>query len=72
MTTRPLPEHLHHAYNWTQAAGELDTLTHLRGDDLTAYCNASEENALEQDDATVTARDLHTLHEWLVKAGACP
>jgi hypothetical protein len=60
-----LPEHLHEAYNWTDAAGELPELRDAEGDDLLAYVAASEANSAEHGER-VTAVDLLTLHDWLL------
>lgn len=64
--SRPhLPERLHAAYNWTDAAGELDTLKRLRGCALAAYCIDSAANSTENGDGDVTEGDLELLHHWL-------
>lgn len=63
-----LPKHLHAAYDWTDAAGELDELRDLTGGALLAYCLQSADNSAEHAahplDA-VTAGELEELHDWL-------
>jgi len=78
MQTLPkLPEPLFAAYNWTDAAGELDELRDLDGAELERYCTESADNAAENDrelhsddaperDPPVTSDDLYALHDWLV------
>ena len=64
---KPLPTHLHAAYAWTAAAGELNELRDLRGDALTVYCSESAENCYDLHSGDVTADDLLLLHDWLVR-----
>jgi hypothetical protein len=64
-TTRRVPEALHDAYNWTDAAGELTELRGLTGEELEAYCRESEANAREHGDTSVNADDLYELAGWL-------
>lgn len=70
MSTPRLPEHLHDAYEWTEAAGELDELRDLSGADLAAYCDEAEANCRENGDSSVTADDLHALHAWLAEVAS--
>jgi hypothetical protein len=67
-TNTLLPPSLHAAYEWTQAAGELDELRTLSGEQIVVYCLESEENwQIEQlDGVAVTSDDLLALHDWLV------
>jgi hypothetical protein len=62
---RPLPESLHEAYGWTEAAGELEQLAALTGDALAAYAAESAANNASNGDSTVTADDIEALAEWL-------
>ena len=66
-----LPAHLHDAYDWTAAAGELTELRDLTGQAPLDYCRDSAANSLEHaphpHDA-VSAYDLEALHDWLVGA----
>ncbi len=68
MTEPHLPRHLHAAYNWTTAAGELEQLRDLIGTELLAYCAESADNSLAHAadplDA-VTKYELEELHDWL-------
>jgi len=59
----PLPEHLHAAYDWTSAAGELDTLTYTQSPH--DYARESAENCADTADGDVTVDDLLDLREWL-------
>lgn len=59
-----LPEHLHPAFNWTDAFGELDELRLLTGDRLTNYCRESAATASKNDE-DVSEADLLELAEWL-------
>lgn len=64
----PLPAHLHAAYDWTAAAGELDELRRLTGDELLTYCRESAENSEEHvpdPSGAITAYELEQLHDWL-------
>jgi hypothetical protein len=64
----PLPSSLHEAYEWTDAAGELDELRDAEGEDLLGYVAASVANAAEHtcaDDEPISATELLALHEWL-------
>ena len=64
----PLPSSLHEAYEWTDAAGELDELRDAEGEDLLGYVAASVANAAEHtcaDDEPISATALLALHEWL-------
>ena len=66
--SRALPSSLHEAYEWTDAAGELDELRDADGEDLLAYVAASVANAVEHtcaDDEPITATALLALHDWL-------
>ena len=67
-----LPAGLHAAYNWTEAAGELDELRLLADwpAALASYATASADNAAEADldlgtEPDVFAADIVTLAEWL-------
>jgi hypothetical protein len=64
-----LPLRLHPAYDWTDAAGELDGLRALDGDELDEYCRESAANWAESWDGTesagVSEADLHALSVWL-------
>ena len=62
--TKP-PKHLHAAYDWTDAAGEIETLASLRGKALAKYVRDSAENCASEGDGDVTASDLRELAEWL-------
>jgi len=64
-TTRRLPLNLAAAFAWTQAAGELDVLATLAGDELDAHAADSAANALEHDCDDVFASDLVELANWL-------
>jgi len=75
MSRRELPEDLHSAYEWTDAAGELDDLRDLAltGARLDTYCRTSARNWRDNHgtgDAEVTEADLHRLAEWLREGGA--
>lgn len=61
---RSLPERLHEAYNWTDAAGELITLKNLRGTALDDYIAGSAGNASAHE-SSVTEANLLALHLWL-------
>lgn len=65
MITTNLPADLHAAYEWTDAAGELDQLASLDGDALAEYATASEANARANDVRDVSASDLADLAIWL-------
>ena len=67
-----LPKALHAAYNWTEAAGELDELRLLADwpGALASYATASAENAAEADldlgtEPDVFVADIVALSEWL-------
>src|SRR5690606_16426245 len=60
-----LPGHLHPAYDWTDAFGELDELRLLTGDRLAEYCRESAASASENGEDDVTESDLLELAEWL-------
>lgn len=63
-----LPAHLHAAYNWTDAAGELEELRDLTGDALLEYCRQSAANSEAHEPHphdVVTAGELEELHDWL-------
>ena len=67
-----LPAGLHAAYNWTEAAGELDELRLLADwpAALASYAAASQDNAAEADldlgtEPDVFAADIVALSEWL-------
>ena len=59
-----LPAILANAYNWTDAAGELDELRGLTGEALATYCAESAANARTHGE-TVTELELESLAEWL-------
>lgn len=63
-TTRNLPEHLHDAHSWTEAAGELEQLASLQGDALDTYARESAANAREHNEG-VSESDLRELNGWL-------
>ena len=67
MSQRHLPEDLHAAYEWTDAAGEVNELRSLEGPALTRYCRESARNWRDNDGtgAEVTADDLSRLADWL-------
>ena len=67
-----LPQALHAAYEWTEAAGELDELRLLADwpGALASYATASAENAAEADldlgtEPDVFVADIVALAEWL-------
>ena len=67
-----LPQALHAAYEWTEAAGELDELRLLADwpGALASYATASAENAAEADldlgtEPDVFAANIVALSEWL-------
>ena len=66
-----LPESLFYAYQWTDAAGELDELRMLTGDALAAYCRDSVANHADNRDpdgdwkGSLTESDLESLRDWL-------
>lgn len=62
-----LPDDLFAAFDWTFAAGELETLRDLSGYELAEYVRESAENAGEHGQDDVSASDLTLLHDWLVK-----
>ena len=64
-TTKQRPADLHDAYEWTDAAGELDELRGLSGDELDRYCAESAENSAADGDGSVTASALRELAAWL-------
>lgn len=57
------------AYAWTRAANEVATLAMLDGADLDAYCDESEQNAIENGIDDVTSGDLFGLALWLRATG---
>ncbi len=63
-TTNRLPEHLHEAYDWTAAAGELEDLAKLSGRNLEVYCHESEQNAQEHG-YDIPSESIEQLAEWL-------
>lgn len=65
---KPLPEHLHAAYDWTNAAGELEELALLSGDALDAYVRESVANWRDgaTNDGDVTESALRELRDWLL------
>ena len=65
MSRHPLPSWLHEAYDWTDAAGELDELRDADGEALLSYVAASESNSVEHGER-VPAVDLLALHDWLL------
>lgn len=64
ITTR-LPQHLHAAYDWTDAAGELDELATLEGEALDSYCRESAANAEDHGESDVSELELDSLAAWL-------
>ena len=65
---RPLPEGLHEAFNWTDAAGQIEELRLLRGIALLRYCVASARNYAEHytcADISSFAREIALLACWL-------
>jgi hypothetical protein len=69
---RKLPDNLQTAYDWTDAAGELDHLRSLTGGALATYCRESAANhaATVQEggawqNTSVSESDLRELAEWL-------
>jgi hypothetical protein len=63
---RPLPEHLHAAYDWTSGAGELTELQCAKGPDLERYARESAANwEAHPSGAPVTEADLMELSAWL-------
>jgi hypothetical protein len=70
---RPLPEGLHEAFNWTDAAGQIEELRLLRGIALLRYCVASARNYVDHYgqppshglDVSSFARDIALLACWL-------
>ena len=70
MKRRGLSGHLHNVWSWTDAAGEIDELRRLEGDELSAYCADSAANyARHGFGDEVSESDLIELSEWLKKAG---
>lgn len=72
MSRANLPQALHAAYNWTEAAGELDELRSLAEwpGALAMYAAASQDNAAEADqdlgtEPDVFAADIIELAAWL-------
>lgn len=70
--TKQLPEHLHAAYNWVEAAGEINELAGLCGADRARYCReaaanfeAGWEEGAGWDEHAVTEADLVELAAWL-------
>jgi hypothetical protein len=68
MTATALPKHLCTAYDWTAAAGELNELRGLSGDELDRYVIESVQNhdAESEHEGGLTASDLLELRDWLV------
>ena len=64
-STEPLPKHLHAAYDWTAAAGELEKLSGLHDRRLASYARESEANARQNDVTDVHASDIKELATWL-------
>ena len=64
---RFLPEGLRAAYDWVDAAGEIEDLRRMGSDDAHRYANEAHANAVENDVNDVSASDLVDLHEWLSK-----
>ena len=63
---RGLSDNLFAAYDWTNAAGEIEMLKALRGVELERYCAASAANWRENPSGDeITAADVRALHEWL-------
>ena len=58
-----LPSHLHVAYDWTAAAGELEELRTTRA--WRRYARESVANADAHDQQDVTESDLLALRAWL-------
>lgn len=68
MSKPRLPAHLHAAYNWTDAAGEIALLAGLSEHDAIAYCRESAANSREHANEAgdvVTESELSQLHSWL-------
>jgi hypothetical protein len=63
--TKSVPRHLHAAYDWTHAAGELAELAQLRGRKLATYARESAANARDHDMTDVHASDIKDLAAWL-------
>lgn len=63
MTTEKLPEHLHAAYDWIDAGGEIDKLRAM--DDATArtYADECAANSRDNGDGDVSSDDVYAL--WL-------
>lgn len=69
---RTLPAHLHDAYDWTDAAGELEQLRSLarKRRALERYCRESARNCRDNGDGTVTELALEELSAWLASEAA--
>ncbi len=59
--SKPLPQHLHAAFDHTDAAGELTEFASLRGKALEQYIRESVANS----DRAVREEDLRELHAWM-------
>ena len=66
---RPLPKELRAAFAWTDAAGELDLLASLTGEELAEYALASTRNAWAHGEHDVFPLYLRDLAEWLRAVG---
>lgn len=64
-TTARLPHGLYAAYEWTKAAGELNTLADLRGPAFHAYAIRLVKKAHAQRQYDVTTDELQRLAQWL-------
>lgn len=64
MAMRKLPERLHAAWDWTNAAGELDELAAKSEDEAAAYARDSAENARAHD-TNILEADIEELAAWL-------
>lgn len=75
ITKTKLPRRLHAAYDWVDAAGELDEIRRMAytSADLEQYCKDAAANWLEHhvpgddDDVEITAPDVMELWQWITK-----
>lgn len=65
---KTLPVDLHDAYAWTEAAGELETLASLTGEELVEYAIESAHNAWDHGEHDVFPLHLRDLATWLCSA----
>ena len=66
MINQNLSSNLNSAYNWIDAAGEIDTLALMMSETYAdAYAEECEANALEHGDTSVTAADVLGVWRWL-------